>query len=45
MLVLILIILAVICFGARFFLSDGRVTAAGGLLLCLALALSGGVPL
>jgi hypothetical protein len=43
MLVLILVLLAVVAFAARFFVSDGRLTAAGGLLLCIALVLGSGV--
>lgn len=41
MLTIILLILAVVCFGARFFVNDGRTTAAGGILLALAVALLG----
>lgn len=45
MLTIIVLILAAVCFGARFFVNDGRLSAAGGLLLVLAIALTGGVPL
>jgi len=43
MLTLILILLAIGCCGARFFLADGRLTATGGILLALAVALGGGM--
>lgn len=43
MLVLILVLLAIICFGGRFFVADGRLTAAGGILLALAWVVSSGV--
>jgi hypothetical protein len=42
MLVLILVLLAVVAFAARFFIADGRVTAAGGILLALAWIVSSG---
>lgn len=46
MLVIIVLILAAVCFGLRLLnVTDGRATAAGGLLLVLAIALTGGVPL
>ena len=41
MLVIIVLILAAVCFGARLFVNDGRITAAGGLLVVLAVALLG----
>lgn len=40
MLVIVLLILAIVAFASRFFVNDGRTTAAGGILLALALALA-----
>lgn len=40
MLVIFVLLLATVCFGARFFVNDGRLTASGGLLLVLAIVLS-----
>jgi hypothetical protein len=42
MLVLLLVLLAIVAFLARFFVSDGRITAGGGLLLALAWVISSG---